>query len=324
MPRGKVAVAVVHGIGDQETERLPGEDGEEVIVGFERRIKKKIHDRCRDECGPHVEDEIVIEGVHWADVLNEKQLELQESIFVDETSFLNKKIRDVAVRLAGDAIAYQDSKSWVYREVHTVFAKTLKRLAKKTAPNAPLCIIAHSLGTIVTSNYLYDLQVDEPYRQSKTIPQKAREVMGDNPTPLERGHTVSLLYTLGSPLALWSILYEDFGVPIIFPPPRWMHSDVGLPHEWVNYYDKDDVIGYPLRNLYETQNAKRAREGKEKRILSEVLRDEQVNVGGWFKSATPLSHMMYWEDNDVVEPIAKKLVETWQAVEDGKITLDYS
>jgi len=33
-------------------------------------------------------------------------------------------------------------------------------------------------------------------------------------TPLERGETLTLLYTLGSPIAIWSLRYPDFGVPI--------------------------------------------------------------------------------------------------------------
>jgi hypothetical protein len=33
---------------------------------------------------------------------------------------------------------------------------------------------------------------------------------------------------------------------------------------------------------------------------------------------------MYWEDDDVVEPIVHKLIEVWQAVEGGKIMLAYT
>ena len=33
-------------------------------------------------------------------------------------------------------------------------------LAQEAGPDAPLCVIAHSLGTIIASNYIYDLQVD--------------------------------------------------------------------------------------------------------------------------------------------------------------------
>ena len=39
-------------------------------------------------------------------------------------------------------------------------SQTLAELAQEAGPDAPLCVIAHSLGTIIASNYLYDLQVD--------------------------------------------------------------------------------------------------------------------------------------------------------------------
>ncbi|MEL6273251.1 MAG: hypothetical protein AAFR22_25825, partial [Chloroflexota bacterium] len=206
MPKGKVAVAVVHGIGDQDTEVITTDDGLEVTIGFEDKLRARIHEKCRDVCGPNVEDEIIVEGVHWAQVLNDKQEELQQSIYVDNIPKTTQQLRDAFVRFAGDAVAYGDPGTWVYNGVHTEFAATLKRLAHKTAPNAPLCIVAHSLGTVVTSNFLYDLQVDDPLGSSRSIPEMARKIMTDNPTPLERGHTLSLLYTLGSPLALWSIL----------------------------------------------------------------------------------------------------------------------
>ena len=63
---------------------------------------------------------------------------------------------------------------------------------------------------------------------------------------------------------------------------------------WRNYYDPDDVLGYPLKPL-STDYA------------STVEDDIAVNVGGFFSSWNPMSHTGYWTDNDFTKPVAKFL-----------------
>jgi hypothetical protein len=126
-----------------------------------------------------------------------------------------------------------------------------------------------------------------------------RESMGD--TPLERGETLTLLYTLGSPIALWSLRYRDFGKPIQIPSPLLHTHYPQLQGEWVNFYDADDVVGFPLKELNDDYGLV-------------VSADREINVGNIFGSWNPLSHLAYWTDHDVLDPIAKKLVEVWKTV----------
>jgi hypothetical protein len=305
---GKIAVAIVHGIGAQRVEEIDSSNGEPDYEGFERDMKRKIHDYCRPVCGDDVENEIVIEGVHWADVLNTKQTELRDRLQLEETKTDYLQLRDFLLTFASDAIAYRSPGTWVYDGIHTIFAKTLHRLAKKTAPYAPLCVISHSLGTVIASNYFYDLQRDDPLGSNRNIPGTARHAMGGRPTPLERGHTLSYFYTLGSPLAMFSILWRDFGDPIQMPPPHWPFYATNVPHEWINYYDKDDVLGFPLKDL-------------NPRYQQVVTRDEQVPVGGFLSGKTPLSHLQYWTDKDIINPISERLTQMWLAVENQHIDI---
>ena len=154
----------------------------------------------------------------------------------------------------------------------------------------------HSLGTIIASNYLYDLQAD-PVKH--LISDDVRALIHDN--PLEQGHTLSLFYTLGSPIALWSLRYREFGRPVTVPSPHLSQYHAEIEGEWVNYYDQDDVVGFPLKSL----NAHYAQV---------VTRDAPVNVGSVIQSWNPLSHLGYWTDRDVVEPIALKLIQVWKAI----------
>lgn len=277
----KVAVAVVHGVGMQTAD-------------FVDKIGDAVDKRCREVCG----DDIVVRGVYWARVTQDEEDELRTRLYSGGTMRYNRA-RNLMINLVADGIAYQPTEHgrYTYNEIHSIFAKTLHQLAEEAGPTAPLCIVSHSLGTIITSNYLYDLQVH--FSQKEIIPDVIGQHIGE--TPLERGETLNLLYTLGSPLALWSLRYTEFGRPIDFPSPQLHQYYPGLYHEWINFYDADDIIAYPIKSLNSEYD----------RIVSE---DREVNVGGILESWNPLSHLEYWTDKDVVDPIAKSLTKVWQAV----------
>ncbi len=282
-----IAVAIIHGVGKQDPHFADGM-AQELRDRFARRVGKKVEDPA---------SAVVIRPVYWAPVLQNVEgilwKRMKQGGELDFTT-----LRRFLVDFAADAIAYQPTPSdrKIYDGIHQVVARTLGELAAEAGEKAPLCVIAHSLGSVIASNYLYDLEV-EPTR--KIILAGVRRVMGN--TPLERGETLTLFYTLGSPIAIWSLRYRDFGVPIRVPSPALAEHHPGLKGEWVNYYDEDDVIGYPLKTL----NAAYRRV---------VKADRGVNAGGLLSSWNPASHLGYWTDNDVTGPIAGALARTWRAV----------
>ena len=120
-------------------------------------------------------------------------------------------------------------------------------------------------------------------------------------TPIERGETLTLFYTLGSPIALWSLRYRDFGKPIQVPTPQLAHYYPELKGEWLNFFDKDDIVGFPLKTLNEQYGAV-------------VTEDCRVDVGKFPANLTPASHMGYWTDRDVLAPIAAGLDRGGQTI----------
>jgi hypothetical protein len=273
----KIAVAIVHGIGRQGP-------------GFYEGMKAEIEDRCRDVCG----DDIVAEPVYWAREMQDTEDELWKRMAGDGPMDYTK-IRRLMIDFVADAMAYQptthDRKA--YDDIHAEFAQCLRHLAEKAGEKAPLCIIAHSLGTVISSNFIYDLQ--NPQNISDTV----QAVMKD--TPLDRGETLTLLYTMGSPLALWSLRFRDFGQPIAVPSPKLSQHYPQLKGEWINYYDRDDVAAFPLKILNDAY----------KQV---VTADTEVNVGGILTSWNPLAHLEYWTDRDILDPISKAIVATWKVV----------
>ena len=217
-------------------------------------------------------------------------------------------LRWLVTTFLGDAIGYQVTPSDrdIYDAIHRRFAETLHRLAERAGPNAPLVVIAHSLGTVFSSNYLYDLQHDfqRDHHDGETprqplIPNVVARAIG--PTPLERGETFTHFYTLGSPLALWTLRYKtpEFGVPIAVPAPFLSKHHPGLDGEWINFYAPDDMAAYPLRGLSD-------------RYADAVSEDRAVSVGPFWVFWNPLTHAWYWNDATVIDAIAATLVRTWR------------
>lgn len=197
-------------------------------------------------------------------------------------------------------VVYQNGQErQTYQAVHSVFAQSLQLLAHKAGQTAPLIIIAHSIGAVMIANYLYDLQWHSDTRPH--IPPAVQKLM--RPSPLEKGETLSHLFTLGSPQALWAMRHERFGTPINVPAPQLRTHHPRVRGQWLNLYDKDDVLAYPLQPL----NAEYER----------VVRDQEVNVGGLLESWTPASHLAYWTDADVSRIIGTALAGAWQGANEG-------
>lgn len=276
----KVAVAIIHGVG-------------RTLPGYADRMTDALVRRCRRDCG----DNAVFRSVYWSPVLQRAEETLWARMAAGGPLHY-ADLRRLVIDFLADAVAYQVTPHdrSVYDAVHGVFAATLNELAREAGPTAPLCVIAHSLGTIIASNYLYDLQVE---RLRPILPDTVRAVQ--EPTPLETGETLSLFYTLGSPLALWSLRYGDFGRPIQVPDPRLGQHHRALGGEWANFYDPDDVLAFPLKPLNDA-------------YARAVTADWPVDVGDLTTSWNPLSHLEYWDDPNVIEPIATGIRRMWQTV----------
>jgi hypothetical protein len=280
----KLAVAVVHGVGSQKAD---------FAKAFASSLKQRFATEIQG-MSPAPADELQVRGVYWANVLADKEAELETRLQAANLDW--DEARNIMVDLGGDALAYQlsrpldDGRISTYEAIHITVAGTLRELAVDAGGEAPLCIVAHSLGSVIASNYLWDLQTAQ-------VPAPVRRTM--NETPLELGTTLVGLYTMGSPIAIWSLRFPDFGTPITFPPPARSPSVTSLPAAWLNLFDPDDVIGYPLKCLNDAYD-------------EAVTEDRAVNVGGLATMWNPGSHVRYWKDGEVVRRIATGLAQTWR------------
>ncbi len=278
----KLGVLVLHGMGEQK---------EDFADPFVRDVRKRLERASEAVC---------FEPVWWASVLQQRETDLLGRLPSPETPLDWRWLRRLVMHYLADAVAYQrvptsDGRQNTYEEIHAVVGRSLHRLrdqlrrgAPPDAREAPLVVVAHSLGSHIASNYLWDLQHPRPDNFTKPV--------ADN--PFERAETLAGMVTFGCNIPLFTLAHKEL-VPIDFPsptlaehfPPGTQADRLAKAARWQNFYDKDDVLGYPLQGL-SPQYGQR-------------VEDRAINSGNPLTHWNPLSHNEYWSDNDVIEPVAR-------------------
>lgn len=196
-------------------------------------------------------------------------------------------LRRLVINLQGDVIAYLESPGTnkygqIHRHVYAAFERCAALTCTTTtaSPRNPalITVVAHSLGAVIASDMLYDTLI----KKTRWWPPQIR---------------LANLISLGSPLALYALRYG----PEAFQKTVRMQDRNGL---WINIYDPQDVIGYPLKGL----NAA---------YRDAVFIDKVINAGQWWnpwhllRQWTLFSHDLYFEDNTVAAIIGRKAALDW-------------
>jgi hypothetical protein len=272
----KIAVAMIHGAGGQD---------ETCVDVLKAAIKKEFSNLVK---GVDVDSCLKFKPVHWAYIMQVPEDELRRKM--KKFDFPWKWLREFVVSYAADAFAYQPSSKdrTVYDKIHAEVARSLHSLALDAGENAPLCVIGHSLGTVITSNYFYDIS------QNLTSP-NVQKHMGVN--SLEQGKTFVLFYTMGCPIALWGVRFNNFGKPIIVPVKGAAVFYPPVKGGWMNLYERHDVFSFPLQPLNDEYNA--------------IVRDCSVRIGNCICHLFPTCHMHYWSSRGGAACIAEGLARIW-------------
>jgi len=152
----KIAVAIVHGTG-----RKGPDFADDTMKELQERFPAHLSDAYDDA-------ELVMEPVYWADITRQREDEIWNRV-KKSGPMQSLKMRRFIFNVTGDTLAYQPSEGRrkLYLEVHEQMAGAFKKLAKRAGPEAPLCVLAHSMGTIVAHNFCTICKI--PKRGDMTI-----------------------------------------------------------------------------------------------------------------------------------------------------------
>lgn len=202
-------------------------------------------------------DAVKIRTIHWAPLVEKQSQALWKRLCTRKLGW--KMARKFFINTLGDATAYNNA---VYVKVHDYIEESMLRLQRDLEfdESIPVLVIAHSLGCAMISDYIWD-------RQHHKNPDHDRYVSN-----------VQAMVTFGCNIPVFALSCD---------PIEAIH----FPYTWINLYDKDDILGYPLKPLSKSYD--RA-----------VSKDVQVNVGSVWAFWNPLSHNYYWTDRSVLKRIS--------------------
>jgi hypothetical protein len=279
----KVALLTVHGMGETK---------DDYYIPLQSALHRKLKDRF---------DQVSLHPVYYQDLLQANESAVWQACkdlvhYDDLRKFLLFGFADAA----GLENAKDEAQS-VYELAQRAIARNLQAARNAIGQNGPVVAIAQSLGCQVLSSYIYDAQkaikarANTPNVSYPKAGMWQRQYVEDGTWDAAKlafasGATISTLVTTGCNIPIFVAAHKRMLIiPIDKPNAQF---------EWHNFYDPDDVLGWPLQPLADG--------------YADLVQDHSINSGSglvnWLlKSWNPLSHTTYWTDDDVVDPLAAAL-----------------
>lgn len=282
----KVALLPLHGMGP-------------VNSRYADKLKKAIQRRLGKNW-----DKVIFRPVHYQKVLQDNQDRVWESMKRRNLDWT--RLRRFVLFGFSDAAGIERNahrKGSPYTRVQQIIRAELQAIYDETEdPNLPVVVIAQSLGGHVISNYIWDAQ--SAYRRDAVRCTRGvwagdgstSEVDGraDGATaesadanPVDaflRLRKLRYLYTTGCNIP---IFVASFPEPKIVPVAT---DQYGYDFRWKNFFDDDDVLGWPLKPLSNAYD-------------NAVCFDKRVNAGGLVTNWNPFSHGRYWTDDELLSEL---------------------
>ncbi len=281
----QLGVLIIHGMGTQE-------------AGYSKKMADELSNRVGS-----LSSSIHWQEVYWANVLAPRENELMNIMQTVETSDGRVSLdwgdtRKFVVHSFGDALAYtRDDKerTTAYKEIHEVVDQNIRVLTGQLESDGPVIVMAHSLGAQIISNYLWDREHHDDT---------------DGPDSCSQIDNLLSIITFGCNIPLFSLAF-DVPKPITLPGKGMVGKAIASQSQWHNYFDRDDVLGWPLKPLYRKDFSQLSDE--QKATVGRIV-DHEISVGSIFSGWGPGSHSKYWTDNDFTKPVAEYIHQVFRAM----------
>jgi len=241
---------------------------------------KRLESKLRRYVGQSIwDDQVHFESIYYQDLLQGNQEDYWDDIddkYSLRWDFLRKfmlfSFADAASiehSLRNDMLLYLS----VHQRISDAFDRSLSALGSQLKP---VIVVAHSLGCEQISNYIWDAGEDVRFFADDTGPSVKKK--------FRRLRSCHRLITTGCNIPVFRAGLNN---PQLFVRPN-------SNFHWKNYFDRHDVLGYPIKNMSDAFNVN-------------WIEDYEVSVGGILTGWNPISHGEYWTDKDVVRPIANEV-----------------
>ena len=149
-----------------------------------------------------------------------------------------------------------------------------------------ITIFAHSLGGIVMYDILRSIFIDVD-NMRESYPEPDAYAIVDSLHKLKRAGRLRVrkFYTFGTQISMMFLKYPGAlkylkddklqDISPIFPPDKEIRDP-----RWINFWDKDDILGYPFDFLFERRKADNGK----------IIKDIAVDAGDY------LPHVLYWNN----------------------------
>lgn len=252
----KIIILAIPGIGTKK-------------VGFSAEFEKDVRRFVNPEVRDHVK---IIEARPFS--ITEVD-DNQESLFrrLDAANKLGGvlSLRRFVLEAFGDGVTFERdgcNPESNYYKIHTYLKSKIEEVNALLNSGDIFVIVAASMGAHILSTYMWD--ADHGKGIFSTIPA----------TDIQKLENLSHLSTIGCNIPLFVSGFPESKIVAINKP--------NANFTWHNYYDRDDVLGWPLRQLSPSYN--------------DLVSDFEINTGLYVGS-----HVKYWDDNDFTKPFCAQL-----------------
>lgn len=272
MPK-TIALITIHGMGDTE-----------------RDYYTEFYDAIKKSLGKTTWDKVAFKPIYYQDIVQGNE----EAIFNrmrDQIDWM--KLRKFLLYGFSDAASLEYKKD-AADSPYFLTQKTIMQSMDEIFENSgqqelPVIVVAQSLGCQVISSYIWDAT---PGRQatngiwSKDL--NDGTTTGSPKDKFRRMRSLQRLYTTGCNIPIFVSGHKK--IEAISPPNNSF--------KWHNFFDQDDVLGWPLKPLSESYD--------------ELVEDIPINASGGaigtiIKSWNPFSHGQYWTDSEVIGHISSSI-----------------
>ncbi len=220
---------------------------------------------------------------------------IMDRIAHQATGGIVRRVKEEVILCGVGDVAYYCSTDGEAAVRGTVYKQILECLdAKQAVQGARLHIICQSLGVTVAFDFLFGLFrtagtpdfIQDEYPVDDDI-----KVLYEKYFKLAQDGVIELgsFNTTASQLPL-TVMRKQFLVNRLAQGQRIECKQIGIDpngaHKWSVYYDRDDVIGFPTRRLFDATTA---------------IEEFEVNTG-WRPDT---AHSAYWDNSEVIKRMAK-------------------